>query len=163
MPVFLKDLEQIRAVEWGKRYLWDIKFEDPDIVAPFDSWFPAQDVEQQLANITTFQFDGFLSTYQIPQKNQAREIRLTFIDDAAFTLESFFEVWIRETIFNLENHVATLSECVKLVSIVKTNSAKEAVKTTSYWVFPSGPLIYTGASSADNVIYSMPCIIAGVV
>jgi len=49
---FLASIDQIRSVEWGKKYLWDIQF--PDAPAPFDVFFPAADLDETPAVLESY-------------------------------------------------------------------------------------------------------------
>ena len=72
---YLTNIDQIRAVEWGKSYLWDIKFEDAP--APFDSWFPAIDVEEHLASLESQSFEAYMTQFKIPKSYAIPEIKIT--------------------------------------------------------------------------------------
>lgn len=164
---FLNNIEQIRQVEWGKKYLWDVKFDDPlrSLPAPFDEWFPAQDVEDNVANLESYQFEGPISSFKVPRKSSVKDVKLTFIDDAAFTLFTFFEEWVNLVIFNDDLFVSTLSESVKTLQIIKLNAQRQIVsgKTRTLLVYPEGPIIFNGSSTSDPQNYSIPLVIAGVV
>jgi len=164
---FLNRIEQLRQVEWGKKYLWDIKFDDPlrTLPSPFDEWFPAQDVEDNVANLDSFQFDGPLSTFKVPRKGQVKDVKITFVDDAAFTLFSFFENWVNSVILNDDKYISTLAESVKTLQIVKLNAKRQIIsgQTRTLLVYPEGPIIFNGSSTSDPQNYSIPLVIAGVV
>jgi len=165
----LKDINQIRAVNFGRGYLWDIFFENiddpnhPKLPDPWNEWLPANDIEEGVANLTHYKFNTFLSTFSIPQSTNIKELKMTFVDDAAYTLFSFFDQWINKTILNNEQYVSTLSECIKMIHIHKLNKQKEVTITSSYWVVPEGDLTFHGSSASDPHNYSISLVIVGTV
>lgn len=157
--VFLKDIEQIRAIEWGASYQWDIMI--PSAPSPFDAWFPAADVDEDLANLETYAFDSSQHTFKIPRSGTQTNLRITFYDDVKHTLLYWFENWINNTILNHGKYVTPLLESVKLVQLTKLNSRREVMRTSSYFVFPEGPVQFSGKTQSDVNQYSVSFVIAG--
>lgn len=162
---FLNDINQIRQVQWGAKYLWDLKFVDPlkTLSSPWDQWFPAQDVEDNTAMLETFTVEAAMSTYKVPIKSQQTDLKVTFVDDAANSLYNFFDYWINDTALKRGKHVATLSEVVKIVQIVRLTPERKIItnQVRSLWVFPEGPLTWNGGSTDDAMNYTVSFVIAG--
>ena len=160
---------QLRSVEWGKKFLWDIKFTQPSdqpesrgLGKTFENFFPATDVEEGIANLESFGWEAFMNTYKVPRKMQQKEVRVTFYDDRDSTLLNWLDDWINKTIFNDGQFLTPLEQCLRLVQIKKLNSRKEVLSDNAYWVFPEGSIIYNGSSSSDPVLYSVQFNIVGV-
>lgn len=165
---FLNNIDEIRSIEWGKKHLWDVRFEaqEGELVEPFNRWFPAIDIDDEVANLTSYQFEAFTRSYKLPQRTQSQSVRLTFTDTAAHDLFEFFNVWINETIFASEgttHYVRTLTESVRLLQIARLNAQREEIGglTRSLWVYPEGPLVFNGSSSSDPNNYTIELVIAG--
>jgi hypothetical protein len=174
---FLRDIELLRRVQWSQGYLWDVKIvdkpfgglqgetDDPALrlPKPFDEWFPAQDVEDAVANLETYTIEAAQAAFEIPIKTTQHEIKLTFVDDAAHQLLSFFENWIERTILKEGAAIATLQESVKLLQLVKLDSERNIIepKTKTYWVFPKGHLSFHGTGDANPLSYTVTLVKAG--
>jgi len=166
---FLNTQDQLREIEWGKKYLWDIKFEDAP--EPFDEFFPAADVDESKARLETFTLERYITNIQIPHRTAIRNIRLTFFDDQDNTLVDWLDDWINRKIFRIDSNsgfqissVASLEESVKLVQLLKFSSDRVSLiegGIISYWVFPEGELIFNGSSSSDAQTYTQNFIIVG--
>lgn len=156
---FLNSIEQLRAVEWGAKYLWDIKFEGAP--SPFDLWFPASDVDEELANLDSYAVESSQNSFKVPRTGTALNLRITFFDDARFTLLNWMTNWVNKEILNDGKHVSTLETCIKQVTVIKLNSRKEIIKKSSYWVYPDGLIAFNGSSTPDSQQYSIPFVIVG--
>ena len=150
---------QVRAISWGATYLWDIRF--PDAPAPFNQWFPATDVEENLATLNTKPLELFISTYEIPLSTTLFDLKITFTDDVKHTIEGWISSWINTDILNDGSGITPLADCCKLVQLTKTNFQKEILKSASYWVFPKGALYFHGTSDASAVSNMVEFVIAG--
>jgi len=161
-------INQVRSVEWGKSYNWDLRFTEDQPDSPFDEWFPAIDVEEGIASLETFMVsDAFLSSYEIPMGTSPRTLRITFIDDAKHTLLSWMEEWVNSVVLNKRDHVSTLEKSVRTVMVRRTTGNGETIENKrigirSYYVFPKDTISYTGNSSSDLLTYSVTFAIAGV-
>jgi len=163
------DVRDLRAIQWGRNYWWDILF--PEAPAPFNSWFPASEVEEEVANLTAKQLEIWMSTYSIPESRAQRKVNVTFYDTENLTLLNWIEDWINNGIFNVggDGGVSPLEECCKELLISKhkflDTGEKKMVKQTQYWVFPNlpGGISYVGSSSNIAVPqYTVEFTIAGV-
>ncbi len=168
---FLNSIEKLRAVQWSSQLLWDVKFfnatqtEDPTkrLPKPFDEWFPAQTVEDQTADLETFQLETAQKPLFFPKMGGKKTIKLTFVDDSAHQLHSFFETWIESTIQNEETHISTVSESTKFLQVVRLTPNKEIIADLirTYLVFPISPLIYEGSDKPDPNQYSITFVKVG--
>ena len=166
--MFLTGIEQLRKVEWGKTYLWDIKFlsgEKDKLPAPFDQWFPATNVDETLYDIAAYSFDGGMNTgLKIPQSSNAKTIRITFVDKGfekgSLTLAEWLSAWANAVVGN-GKYVLTLYEAVKSLIITKMNSQREITAASSYYVFPEGKLSFVGTSESGIPTYDANFIVAG--
>lgn len=175
--MYLKDIRDLRKITWSKTYLWDISF--PEAPAPFNSWFPAIDVDENLATLNTYDFPGYLGSYKVPLSTSPFDIKVTFTDDINKTLSTWIANWINNEILNgnqTSYHVSTLEESVKELNLVKLNEAREPVKiyydnkkTTVrpnpmvYLVYPEGPINDAGNSDSGLSQYSVSFIVAGTI
>lgn len=183
MPGFLSGQSQIRSVQWGMTHLWDIRF-GGDVrggnppPAPFDEWFPAQDVEEPIFQLETLTIEGGNSTFEIPKGTASRELNITFFENEARALAEWFNEWVNFFILGDDaaatfagastlgfgiraTHVAELEQAVRRVDILKLDSRREPVKTSSYLVFPKGQMTDRMTADAGPISYSAPFVIAG--
>ena len=160
--MYLTSIEQIRKIQWGRAHDWDIKFEDPKLGEPFNQWFPASDVEENIATLQTFQFEGGIwDNLQIPKSTTPCTLKVTFYDDEKHTLLNWLDNWINKEILNDGEGVSPLEDCIKIVTIAKLDSMKNPIHLTSYYVFPEGEITFAGKSTAEAHVYTMNFIIAG--
>lgn len=157
MAGFLNNLSQVRAIEWGASYLWDIKLEGAP--APFSDWFPATDVD--INNITTTSFVGTMSTteFKSPMNKSAPDMSITYLDDEEGTLHHWFEEWLNSTVSN--EGVLTLAEAVKTLHVIKYRRDKSVVYRKSYLVYPDGGHPFKGTSSSEADQHNLNFNIAG--
>lgn len=171
MSLWLNSINQIRKVQWGLSHLWDIKFVDPrgKLLAPFNEWFPASDVEENLATLNTFSFEGGIyDNLQVPKSTTLQTVRITFFDDEHHSLATWISNWINYEILGGENssdpfayQIAPLQDCVKQLFIQKVNSRQQNLDINAYWVFPEGEITFSGKSTSEVHSYSMNFIVAG--
>lgn len=143
---------QIRQVQWGAEYLWELRF--PAAPSPFNQWFPATDVEENLWNLEEKQFELFMNTYGIPAGTSLLDLKVTFNDDVYHTIRRWLTQWVNTEILNNNRGITPVGNCCKLVQLSKMNFQKQPISTSSYWVVPKGSMYYTG-SSQSNVLNSM--------
>ncbi len=160
--VFLKNLEELRKVEWARSWTWDIQFSG-DVPKPFSKWFPATDVEEGLYNLEPFTFTGGYGSFSVPKNWSPLTLSITFVDSAYHTIENWLEEWVNHTILGDGLHIACLETAVKKVTLVKLDNKREIVSENSYLVFPTGPLSYTGSSSADIPSHQVEFTIAKII
>lgn len=166
--VYLKNIEQVRAVEWSQQHLWDIRFPGSNINTfdkgapkPFDEWFPANDVEDNMANLETHMLEVAMTSLKLPLKSSVRDLKITFIDDKEATLEKWFTEWMNFQILNEDKTsqaIATLETSVKLVQLQRLGVTE---KTYSYYVYPEGSIHFHGSSESGAHVYSLSFVKAG--
>lgn len=165
MPAYLERQSQIRQIAWARTDLWDIRFpDDGDRLGappPFDQWFPATDVEENILTLETMVIQGPFTTFEIPFGSSVFTLNVTFYDDQNHTLLNWLDEWVNKVILGDGQYVLTLSESVKRVMVAKLNARKDIVKETSYLVFPKGAVNFHGTSQGEALQYSVPFIIAG--
>ena len=157
---YLNNIDQVRKVQWKKSNSWDIKLEG--CPSPFDSWFPAIDVQYTVA---VLQSDSVTSLgFRVPKSTGPKNIRITFVDDEKSTLLNFFQKWM-ETV-SPTNNSYTLSihdaECTKMVHLSKLDSMRNEIKVDSYRVYPDGELEFHGDSDANLATYSLTLVVVGI-
>lgn len=173
---FLRDIELLRRVQWSQGYLWDVRIVDkpfgdlPEdggvslkVPKPFDEWFPAQDVEDGVADLESFTIEAAQSNFKIPRSSAQQSVKLTFLDDANHQLLSFFENWIETTILKEGESVATLKESVKILQLVKLDTQRNIIEplVRTYWVYPEGNLVYHGSGESNPNSYTVTLVKAG--
>ena len=165
---FLKTADELRAVEWGRTYLWDLKFRkyegNPKSISPpgkFINWFPAETVTENLAALDMAEFAGFLGAdYNIPKSSSSFGISITFLDDINHSLSTWIANWINKEIMNGGDYVSTISESVKWVDIAKLNQDRSLQTMNSYLVMPKGEINFEGTSESDVPRYTMEFVAA---
>lgn len=164
MP-FLNNVDQMRSLQWGATYLWDVMFIDPlkKIPVPFDDWFPATNVDDVSSDLESKTFESAQDTFRIPAQAKQKTIKITFVDTEDHLLFTFFENWIGQAIFDDGNSVATVAEIVKLVQLVKLDSTKQRQDelTKTYWVYPEGSLTFAGNSETGVPTYTVTLVKVG--
>lgn len=131
--MYLRTIDQIRNVEWSQSYLWDIHFHDllGNLPFHFKEWFPATDVEEDLAKVESYTFEQYMNSYKVPLKTSPRELKITFVDDINHSISRWLEIWMNDEILNnrMEDNIfepqfiSTLTEIVKLVQLVRVSRA----------------------------------------
>lgn len=202
---------QLRAIEWSRKYLWSFNFVDfdgsttittPDNKsffnnpfkdknkfrgsdntpqAPFDSFFPAVDVDVTEITVNNFQSDAYMTSFKVPQKMDLNTLKITFYDDQDNSLYRFMRDWVTIDIFNRGRYVSPLADCVRAVELRKiklasigdyASSIASAVTSSKnkdasiaeiqhFWVIPDGQLPWNGSSNSEANLYTMDFIIVG--
>lgn len=159
MNVFLKGQRSLRKVHWGAQYLWDIRF--PNAPPPFNAWFPAVDLEENLFSLNTKEYELGHATYSHPIGHDSFDLKITFNDDVKLAIHNWLTKWVRSRIFNNGLGISPLDQCVEVVQIVKTDFKYNVLSTSSYWVFPRGVMYFTGSSTAQPAQNQIEFVIAG--
>lgn len=170
----------LRNVEWGKKYLWSVRFFDPAPPVPFDSWFPASDITVPEANLNSFNFDQGQGSFKAPQRTDIKEISLTFYDDSNQTLLTWMKSWIAIDIMNNGKYVSCLKDDhlpeggaspygytrvypVRTMEVTKLDESLEPIKgqTQIYSVYPEGNIEFQGGSASESNIYTINFTVVG--
>jgi len=154
---FLDNIEVIREIEWGQKYLWDVQIEGAP--KPFDKFFPATSIEEDMAVVEHFEFTRYMSTYAVPKNQKIRRLKLSFYDDEYNTLSLWLAGWINIEIFNSGFCLSPLEDVAKTITILKLNRKKEIQQSISYNVIPEGVVRYDGSSDSAPYEYSVDFII----
>lgn len=157
---FLNNISELRAIDWGKSFLWDFRI--PDAPSPFNAFFPAIDIQENLASLDSFDVEIYNTTVKIPKSRSVKTVELTYSDDENNTGLSFFTDWVSNTIFSETSnrpHTATLQEASKRIQIQKLNSNRESLLLSSYLVYPEGPLTFKGDSESGTRINQINLIV----
>lgn len=144
MGLWLKNVEQMRHVNWGKTWLWDVKF--PAGPERFREWFPASTVDENLFTLRAYDFTAGFSTYKLPKSSEAFTIRVTFFDDMYTSIEQWLSSWVNNEILGGGEYLRPLEEIVKEIVIAKLTGTNQLVEQNSYLVFPEGDLFFSGNS-----------------
>ena len=158
---FLNSIEQLRSVSWGNKYLWDIQFNDSNLLAPFNTWFPALDVEEELAHVDSLSWEAGLTSFRVPQKTKSLSLKITFIDDNLTSLLTWITIWQNQSILNSGQYVSTVSTAARMVTILKLNSQRQTIVQTAYWVYPDGTITFMGNSEGGLQTYAVNFVIVG--
>lgn len=145
------DLEQMRSVDWATGIYWDIRFVNAP--APFDQWFPAVDVEENIATLSNHTYEFYMSSFEFPLTSAIFDLQITFIDDVKHTVHEWIADWINNQILNNDKangpYLSSLRESVQHVEVVRLDADKKVLRSSAYWVTPEGSLNWQGASAPD--------------
>lgn len=156
--VFLNNFNQLRQIQWGKNYDWDVKIDDAP--HPFNDWFPATSIEINEGDGIPFTYMPARKDYKVPLMSTSGSINITYNDDENNTLFNWVNDWYAQ-IYRQIGGILTLEESVKKITILQLNSLKEILSTNSYHVFPYNSNNYRGSSEPELVNYSLSFSIAG--
>lgn len=156
---YLKNVDEIRAVEWYRSYLWDIVF--PEAPSPFNKWFPAVDVEETLYNLDTFAFEGGMSSFEVPKGTTPLQLSVTFKDNEDLVLHNWLSDWVNKTILNDGMYVTPLEECVKIIQVAKLKPNRAVFSEISYQVIPKGSLSFHGTSDSSSESNTISFVVIG--
>ena len=151
----------IREIQWGSTHLWDVHFQDPTPPAPFDSWFPAVSVSENVYTMENQTFQFYLSSFSIPKNTAEFSLDITYQDDVKLTMLNWFSDWVNEGILNGEDEVTPLSACNRKVAVRKLNYLHEVVSESIYYVVPDGSGNYEGESDGNGQQYQLNMKIVG--
>lgn len=166
--MFLKNIDQIHDIEWGRSYLWDLMFQDypgskiASVPQKFSQWFPATEVNENICTLNSTHFDVYTSGFSVPQATTEADITVTFIDDSDHSLENWLSSWV-DAIVTASTNVLWLESSVKILNLVKLTPKKEKVTSKSYLVYPDGAFYYQGTSEGNVVSFAVKFLIAGTV
>lgn len=160
----LTGIAQLRGVEWGRSYLWDLLFPSGTGYAappsPFNKWFPAEDVSAPRGSVESIPFDTPMGSLKIPKSSPGTEdLRITFIDDSKRSLMGWMSEWI-ESITPM-GYVATVSSAVRHIQVMQLSPKRAITKTYNYWVYPEGGIRFEGNSQSEVVKYQMTFNVVG--
>jgi len=172
---FYKGYQSLKdpSIQWDIDHLWDVCWTIPSsqgydakLPKPFDTWFPAIDVTEELASVQLKNFQAFFSTYNIAYMTSHFNISLTYYDTVGRDLTEWIADWINKGIFGKSgnaNYIRTLSEYYRVLRVVKLDNAKDIVEGSdnSYMVIPDGNITYQGGSAGGLPQYQSNFIVVG--
>lgn len=168
-------MDKLRAVEWGKTWLWDVQFPTDPPPAPFDKFLPVISLEENNYTATSEEFPIYNTTVKIPKGTTLFDIKMTFVDDSKGTMRNYFNKWVNEinlagdTGLNSGKMLPTsgtrsLYQCARKIDIFKYDiDRKTLVEDNHYMVFPEAALYFTGNSESAIPQYEVQLIIAGTI
>ncbi len=68
---YLKSINQIRVIEWGRTYLWDVRI--PDAPPPFKQWFPAIDISVTSGNVSSHEIPIGNNNIKLPYSTTSHQ------------------------------------------------------------------------------------------
>jgi len=170
----------LRNVEWGKKYLWAVRFTDPKPPKPFDTFFPASDVTIPEATLNSYNFEQGQSSFRVPQRSEISEISLTFYDDNIGTLQTWMKNWINIDILNQGKFVSCLKDShpvsgklnpynynrvypTRTLELTKLDESLSPIEggLKVYTVYPEGTLEWSGSSGSEAQSYTVTFTIVG--
>jgi len=100
-------LVDIRKIEWGKSYLWELYFPSntdwgidtstytvpPDPPFRFQKWFPASNVTEPVFNITTRSINSPMVNFNVPQTLSSSDLSLTFYETIYHEIREWLWEW----------------------------------------------------------------------
>lgn len=174
---------RMRTIEWGKNYLWAIRFTDPKCPKPFDDFFPAQAVDVGLSTLESRQFDQGQTSYKMPKNTNSRNVSITFYDDDKSTLLRWMTEWIEIDILNGGYYMSCLNDShsievertsgveelgsivwpVREIEFMLLNNDLEEVEGTKRFmsIYPDGDINFAGSSGSEANIFSLSFAIVG--
>lgn len=180
-------VDQLRSVEWGRKYLWAVKFLDTTATLPdpFKEFFPASDVEFPVGSLDSFSFDLAQSAYKIPQRGQIKQMSITFFDNINGSLLKWFKDWIEIDILNFGQYVSCINDDhaifeyeggrtadsfgvkrkVAPIRTIQVEQLKPNLEPTGLTyilkVYPEGEINFVGSSASEATTYTVNFVIVG--
>jgi len=159
-------LEDIKSVEWSRSYLWEVQFLDGPLLeaempSNFQSWFPAIDVQENIATLTEMNIQAYISTYAVPQATTMFDVTITFVDDSDNSLSAWLVDWINFITESEDGTIKLLDESCLVMMVNKLKPDREVLTSNAYLVFPTGAIYYSGNSESGPVQYQVKFIVAG--
>lgn len=173
---FLEDgsgITAIRSVEWAKKYLWIVDFVDPKPPAPFDKFFPANDITAPLSIVESQLIDLPHSSLSFPKRGVQQDLRITFYDDEQQTLLRWLSDWQKIDLLNQGLFVSGLGDShqvvcedsfgdgqrrvspLRQVRFALLDAFRDEVMVKTYWVYPDGEIVFNGGQASEATTYSV--------
>jgi hypothetical protein len=162
-------INDVRKIEFGKTYLWELMFDDnninPKLPSYFRKWIPAITVEEELASVDSYSAQVYNTTLKFPEGTGAFHVNITFADDWRGSIRDWLTEWKNGTILQNGYCVATIGECAKILHTRKLNTRKEVVKGSekAYLVYPEGDTNFNGDSESSLQTISATFVVVGTV
>lgn len=164
MPV---SIDTVRSVQFGRTFDWELKFDTKSgLTKPFDTWFPASEVDYGITDIEWQSFDTASGTINVPKGKSETSVRITFYDDYKGTIEKWLTNWIN-SIASFSKGVLPLDECYKKVFINRLNPApdsrgyKQVLDSKILLISPDGTLTDNKNQNSQAKSFSLDFKILG--
>lgn len=165
MPV---DIEVVRNVQYARAFDWELNFEkDSGLTKPFDTWFPAVEVDYGDSDIQMQTIETPIGNVNIPKSIAETSVRITFHDDYKGTIEKWLSKWIKN-IGSWDKGLNYLDECYKSIQIKRlspvgnsTNGLKQVLDYTRLLIVPDGTFNINLSQNNQAKIFSMDFKIVG--
>jgi hypothetical protein len=168
-------IDVIRSIDYDVKYLWSIRMVSGAPPKPFDTFFPAQDVNVPMAISESETIEFAQSSVQVPMKSTGKEISITFYDDQRRTLLYWLTDWINIDIQNGGNFMSGIEDDhqivkprnpivanvgakvvpVRTIELTLLSKYKKIDKTIMFDVFPVGELPWSGDQSSEAQTYTV--------
>ncbi|QJT71149.1 hypothetical protein GR11A_00112 [Vibrio phage vB_VcorM_GR11A] len=166
---FLRQIDQLRVLEWNTDHLWDIRFPNipqnslEKLPAYFQQWLPVLDIDENLATQNVETFNLYNSTTSIPTGTAEFDMTLVFADDVNNSLLGWFANWINYDILgaNRGGRVTPVVDSARQIWVRKLTRQKVEVETRRYWVIPEGNVNFNGKSTSDLSQYQVKLQVVG--
>jgi hypothetical protein len=163
----------IRAVEYDKRFLWAIDFQNTfKPPAPFDTFFPASEVTFGMQNVNEETINYGQSAISYPINDSPREVSITFYDDKDQTLLRYFKDWMELDIKNngrfmsglQDNHTAVSADSFgnrrnvapsRQIRLIHLDAYRTENSIYSYLIFPKGSIDFLGSQASEATEYTL--------
>lgn len=161
-------IDVIRSIDYDVKYLWAIDIKSGAPPAPFDGFFPAQDVSVPMAIIESETIEYAQTSVQVPMKSSGKEMSITFYDDERRTLLYWLTDWINIDILNNGKYMSGIEDNhkreggngskvvpVRNITLSLLSKYKKVDKVMTYSVFPVGELPWVGDQSSEAQTYTV--------
>lgn len=173
-------IDVIRSIDYDVKYLWAIRVVSGTPPAPFDTFFPAQDVNVPMAISESETIEYAQTSMQVPIKTTGKEISITFYDNDKRSLLYWLTDWINIDIQNGGRYMSGIADDhnlasgltrtvnisgagtsnnrvkpVRTIELTLLSKYKKIDKTIMYDVFPVGELPWSGDQSSEAQTYTM--------
>ena len=152
---------QIRQIEWGAKHLWDLQFSEPSPPSPFNEWFPAVDVSENVYTMVLHDVQFYLSSFSLPKNTAEFDLSFTYTDDVELTLLRWFSAWVNEDILGNERLVKPLDLCKRTLALRYLNHNHDVLHESKYLVIPDGSGNYEGDGDGGAQQYQLQLKIVG--
>jgi hypothetical protein len=121
-------ISTVRGVEWDRKYLWLMHFEDDIAPEPFKTWFPANSAQFNMYSVGSEEFTFGQSRLSLPTHSDiVPNASITFYDDVNRTLYRWFQDWISLDILNNGQFISGLRDSHTVVGPVRVGDFPRAV------------------------------------
>jgi len=160
-------INDVRKIEFGKTYLWELMFDEnniaPKLPSYFRKWTPAITVEEELASVESYTATVYNTTLKFPESTTAFHVNVTFADDYLGSIRDWITAWKNSTILQGGYCVATIGECTKILHVRKLDSRGGILSNNAYLVYPEGDTNYNGDSESSLVTTAVTFVVVGTI